>query len=251
MLQVKLEGRNAVVTGATRGIGFEVARSFAKAGAKVACIGTNAEKLNASVEQINSEGGCAKAYICNVADSAQVSEMAAAVLADLGSVDILVNNAGITRDMLMRRITDEQWDDVIAVNLRGTFLVTRAFVESMRKKKFGRIINLSSVSALVGNKGQANYAASKAGIIGFTKTIANELANRGITVNAIAPGFVKTDMTAVLKEIIVQEIKNRIPVERLGEPEDIANAILFFASDEASYITGQILAVDGGMTCSM
>ena len=251
MLQVKLEGRNAVVTGATRGIGFEVARSLAKAGAKVACIGTNAEKLNASVEQINSEGGCAKAYICNVADSAQVSEMAAAVLADLGSVDILVNNAGITRDMLMRRITDEQWDDVIAVNLRGTFLVTRAFVESMRKKKFGRIINLSSVSALVGNKGQANYAASKAGIIGFTKTIANELANRGITVNAIAPGFVKTDMTAVLKEIIVQEIKNRIPVERLGEPEDIANAILFFASDEASYITGQILAVDGGMTCSM
>lgn len=251
MLQVQLEGKTAVVTGATRGIGFEVARSLAKSGAKVACIGTNAEKLNASVAQINEEGGCAKAYICNVADSAQVSEMAAAVLAEFGSVDILVNNAGITRDMLMRRITDEQWDDVIAVNLRGTFLVTRAFVESMRKKKFGRIINLSSVSALVGNKGQANYAASKAGIIGFTKTIANELAGRGITVNAIAPGFVKTDMTAVLKEVIVQEIKNRIPVERLGEPEDIANAILFFASNEASYVTGQILAVDGGMTCSM
>ncbi|MBQ4204872.1 MAG: 3-oxoacyl-ACP reductase FabG, partial [Thermoguttaceae bacterium] len=162
-------------------------------------------------------------------------------------VDILVNNAGITRDMLMRRITDEQWNDVISVNLNGTFYVTRAFVEQMRRGKWGRIINISSISGLIGNKGQANYSASKAGVIGFTRTISKELANRNITANAICPGFIDTDMTAVLDEAYKQVILSNIPAGRMGTPEDIANAVLFFASPDSSFVTGQILTVDGGM----
>ncbi|MDO5579540.1 MAG: 3-oxoacyl-[acyl-carrier-protein] reductase [Planctomycetia bacterium] len=247
MIQLQLEGKTAVVTGATRGIGFEVARSLAKCGAKVACIGTNEEKLSKSVDQINSEGGSAKAYICDVSNAEKVKETAKLILTDFGKVDILVNNAGITRDMLMRRITDEQWNDVIGVNLNGTFYITRAFVESMRKSKWGRIVNISSISGLIGNPGQANYSASKAGVIGFTRTISKELANRNITVNAIAPGFIDTDMTAALSDVLIQGIKDRIPVGRIGKPEDIANAVLFFVSEEASFITGQIMAVDGGM----
>ena len=248
MIQVDLKGQTAVVTGATRGIGFGVAKALAKSGAKVACIGTNKEKLTKSVEEILADGGEAKAYICNVADSAQVSATAEQILADFDKrVDILVNNAGITRDMLVRRMTDEEWDDVIAVNLRGPFLVTRAFVEAMRKKKYGRIINISSISGLIGNRGQANYSASKAGVIGFTRTVSKELGNRNITVNSIAPGFIETDMTAVLDEVYVNEIKNRIPLGRFGKPEDIANAVLFFASPEASFVTGQTIAIDGGM----
>ncbi|MDO5308054.1 MAG: 3-oxoacyl-[acyl-carrier-protein] reductase [Planctomycetia bacterium] len=247
MISVDLTGKIAVVTGATRGIGFGIAQAFAKAGAQVACIGTNAEKLNESVAKINAEQGVAKAYICNVADSQAVNETAKTILADFGRVDILVNNAGVTRDMLVRRITDEQWNDVINVNLSGTFFMTRAFVESMRKSKWGRIINISSISGLIGNKGQANYSASKAGVIGFTRTISKELGNRNITVNAICPGFVETDMTAVLDPIYVQGIKDRIPVGRIGYPEDIANAALFFASPDSSFVTGQILTVDGGL----
>ena len=247
MIQVDLTGKNAVVTGATRGIGLGIARAFAKAGASVACIGTNQEKLAASVDSIVAEGGNAKAYICNVADSGIVSETAKTILADFGKIDILVNNAGITRDMLMRRITDEQWNDVINVNLNGTFYVTRAFVESMRKSKWGRIINIASISGLIGNKGQANYSASKAGIIGFTRTVSKELANRNITVNAICPGFVETDMTAELDPVYVQALKDRIPMGRIGQPDDIANVALFFASPDSSFVTGQILTVDGGM----
>ncbi len=248
MIQVDLNGQVAVVTGATRGIGFGVAKALSKAGAAVACIGTNAEKLNASVEQINSDGGKATAFICNVADSAAVKQTAAEILEQYGSrVDILVNNAGITRDTLLRVMTDEQWDDVIAVNLRGPFLVTRAFISAMRKKKYGRVVNIASISGMIGNRGQANYSASKAGVIGFTRTVAKEVANRNITVNAISPGFIETDMTAVLDPMIVTEMKNRIPVGRFGQPEDIANAVLFFASPEASFVTGQIIAIDGGM----
>lgn len=248
MIQVDLNGQVAVVTGATRGIGFGVAKALAKAGAAVACIGTNAEKLNASVAQINADGGKATAYICNVADSAAVQETAAKILEQFDNrVDILVNNAGITRDQLVRAMTDEQWDDVIAVNLRGPFLVTRAFISAMRKKKYGRIINIASISGMIGNRGQANYSASKAGVIGFTRTVSKEVGNRNITVNAISPGFIETDMTAVLEPMYVEEIKNRIPVGRFGQPEDIANAVLFFASPEASFVTGQIIAVDGGM----
>ncbi len=247
MIKVDLTGKNAVVTGATRGIGLGVAKALAASGAKVACIGTNEEKLNESVADIVAEGGDAKAYVCNVADSAAVTEVSKTILADFGKVDVLVNNAGITRDMLMRRITDDMWNDVINVNLTGTFLVTRAFVESMRKSKWGRIINISSISGLIGNKGQANYSASKAGVIGFTRTVSKELGNRNITVNAICPGFVDTDMTRVLQPIYIQEITSRIPVGRIGTPEDIANAVLFFASPDSSFITGQILTVDGGL----
>ena len=249
MIQVCLKDKTAVVTGATRGIGFAVAKTLAASGAKVACIGTNAERLGQSVKEINDAGGSAQMFLCNVADSKQVEEMSKAVLEAYGSVDILVNNAGITRDMLMRRITDEMWDDVMNVNLRGQFLVTRAFVESMRKKKWGRIINIASISALFGNPGQANYAASKAGVIAFTRTIAKELGNRNITANAIAPGFIETDMTAVLQPVMIQGIKDRTPVGRLGKPEDIANAVLFFASEDSSYVTGQVLTVDGGFIC--
>ncbi|MBQ1337630.1 MAG: 3-oxoacyl-[Thermoguttaceae bacterium] len=248
MLQVDLTGKNAVVTGATRGIGFGIAKALAKSGASVACIGTNEEKLNASVAEIVADGGSAKAYICNVADSEAVAKTAETIIADFNKkVDILVNNAGITRDMLMRRITDEQWNDVISVNLNGTFYVTRAFVEQMRRGKWGRIINISSISGLIGNKGQANYSASKAGVIGFTRTISKELANRNITANAICPGFIDTDMTAVLDEAYKQVILSNIPAGRMGTPEDIANAVLFFASPDSSFVTGQILTVDGGM----
>lgn len=247
MITVDLTGKNAVVTGATRGIGLGVAKALAASGAKVACIGTNEEKLKESVAGIVADGGDAKAYVCNVADSASVTETSKAILADFGKVDILVNNAGITRDMLMRRITDDMWNDVINVNLTGTFLVTRAFVESMRKNKWGRVINISSISGLIGNKGQANYSASKAGVIGFTRTVSKELGNRNITVNAICPGFVDTDMTRVLQPIYIQEITSRIPVGRIGTPEDIANAVLFFASPDSSFVTGQVLTVDGGL----
>ena len=248
MLQVDLTGKNAVVTGATRGIGFGIAKALAKSGASVACIGTNEEKLNASVAEIVADGGSAKAYICNVADSEAVAKTAETIIADFNKkVDILVNNAGITRDMLMRRITDEQWNDVISVNLNGTFYVTRAFVEQMRRGKWGRIINISSISGLIGNKGQANYSASKAGVIGFTRTISKELANRNITANAICPGFIDTDMTAVLDEAYKQVILSNIPAGHMGTPEDIANAVLFFASPDSSFVTGQILTVDGGM----
>ena len=247
MIKVDLTGKVAVVTGATRGIGFGIAKALSDAGAAVACIGTNEAKLNESVAEIVSKGGNAKAYICNVADTNAVSEASKAILADYGKVDIVVNNAGVTRDMLVRRITDEMWDDVINVNLRGTFLITRAFVESMRKGKWGRIINISSISGLIGNRGQANYSASKAGVIGFTRTISKELGNRNITANAICPGFVDTDMTSVLDPIYIQGIKDRIPVGRIGLPEDIANAVLFFASPDSSYVTGQVLTVDGGL----
>ncbi len=247
MLQVSLNDKVALVTGATRGIGFGIAKALAKNGAKVACIGTNAQRLEESVAQINADGGCAKAYVCNVADEGQIDAMAKSVLADFGRVDILVNNAGITRDMLMRRIPTKDWDDVFAINTRGTFLVTRAFVEVMRKNKWGRIINLASVSALFGNPGQANYSASKAAIIAFTRTIAKELGNRNITANAIAPGFIETDMTAVLKDIQKQVMIDRTPLGRMGQPEDIASAVLFFASDDAAFITGQTLVVDGGL----
>jgi len=247
-LQVDLKGRVAVVTGATRGIGQSIAEGLAANGAKVACIGTNAERLQQTIDGINQNGGEAVAYLCNVADTDAVNKTAKEIFERFGKVDILVNNAGITRDMLVRRLTDEQWDDVIAINLRGPFLMTRAFCEAMRKAKYGRIINITSVSGLQGNAGQSNYSASKAGLVGFTRTVALELANRNITVNAVAPGFIDTDMTAVLSDVVKQVAKDQTPVGRFGKTEDVANAVLFLASDKAAFITGQVLPVDGGLT---
>lgn len=248
MLQVDLTGQTAVVTGATRGIGRSIALCLAARGAKVACIGTNTELLDEVVAEIRSSGATAEPYALNIVDDVAVEKTVKEILEKFTKVEILVNNAGITRDMLIRRMTNEQWDDVVAVNLRGPFLMTRAFSEPMRRAKYGRIINISSVSGLIGNRGQANYCATKAGLIAFTKTVALELANRNITVNAVAPGFIETDMTAKLEPIILQGAKDRTPVGRLGQPIDVANAVLFLASKEASFITGQTLTVDGGLT---
>lgn len=249
ILPVDLSGRSAVVTGATRGIGLSIAQGLARCGAKVACIGTNTELLSQVVEGIRSEGGTADPYALNITDDVAVEKTTKEILEKFGKkADILINNAGITRDMLIRRMSNEEWDDVIAVNLRGSFLMTRAFTEPMRKAKYGRIINMSSVSGLIGNRGQANYCASKAGLIAFTKTVALELANRNITVNAVAPGFIETDMTAKLDPLILQGAKDKTPVGRLGQPVDVANAVLFLCSEYASFITGQVLTVDGGLT---
>ena len=248
-ITVDLSGQKALVTGATRGLGRAIAITLAANGAGVACIGTNEAKLNEIVEFIRSAGGEADAYICNVADPAAVAATCDAVIEKWGFVDILVNNAGITRDKLLMQMEDDDWDAVLNINLKGTFLFTRALSRLMISKRKGKIINISSVSGLMGNPGQANYSASKAGIIGFTATVAKEIAKRGVTCNAIAPGFMQTDMTAALGEVGLDIAKQTIPMKKVGQPQDIANAVLFLASPAASYITGQVLAVDGGMTC--
>ncbi len=244
-----LTGQKALVTGATRGIGRAIAITLAANGASVACIGTNEAKLNETVEFIRSAGGEADAYICNVTDSAAVTATCDKILEKWEFIDILVNNAGITRDKLLMQLEDEDWDAVLNTNLKGTFLFTRALSRVMISKRKGRIINIASVSGLMGNPGQANYSASKAGVIGFTATVAKEIAKRGVTCNAVAPGFTQTDMTAALGEVGLDIAKQQIPMKKVGQPQDIANAVLFFASPAASYITGQVLAVDGGMTC--
>jgi 3-oxoacyl-[acyl-carrier protein] reductase len=259
MLKINLCNRVAVITGGTRGIGLGIAKALAACEAKIACIGTNPEKLESAVKEIcrsrnpNTDGHSlefqeeAEGYICNVSVTEEVEQTVEKILARFGRIDILVNCAGITRDVPLGAMKDEEWDEVIGVNLRGPFLMTRACSKPMRRAKQGRIINITSISGLIGNKGQANYSASKAGLIGFTRTVSKELASKNITVNAVAPGFIETDMTAVLPEPLKHEIKNRIPLGRFGHPEDVANAVLYFVSDEASFVTGQILTVDGGM----
>jgi len=251
-LNVNLQDRVAVVTGGTRGIGLGIGEALARCGAKIACIGTNPKTVEPAVETIRrcvaDNGGVeVEGYACNVASTEEVEKTIEAILAKFGKIDILVNNAGITDDVPLGAMKDEQWDNVIAVNLRGPFLFTRACTKPMRRAKSGRIINITSISGLIGNKGQANYSASKAGLIGFTRTASKELAGKNITVNAIAPGFVETDMTAVLPEVYKTEILNRIPLGRFGRSEDVANAVVYFASDEASFVTGQVLTIDGGM----
>lgn len=243
---MSLNGKTALVTGASRGIGRAIALRLAEDGANVAVIyAGSADKAEAVVNEITALGVNAKAYRCNVADSAAVSETVKAVTNDLGKIDILVNNAGITRDGLMLRMKDEDFDAVLDTNLKGAFNMIRACYSGFIRKKSGRIINISSVSGIMGNAGQANYSASKAGVIGLTKSVARELASRGITCNAVAPGFIQTDMTENLGAN--NPLLNSIPLGRMGKPEDIAAAVAFLASDSAAYITGEVLKVDGGL----
>lgn len=240
---MSFEGQVAIVTGASRGIGKEIARQFAERGARVACVATTLEGANATASDLKG----AKGYACDVSDAAQVEAMVEAVGADLGPPAILVNNAGITKDMLILRMKEEDWDRVLAVNLKGAFLTLRAVAKPMMRERYGRIVNLSSVIGLHGGAGQANYAASKAGIVGLTMSVAKELGSRGITCNAVAPGFIETDMTADLPEDFRAYVHKQAPAGRLGTPEDLAPAVLFLASREAGYITGQVLTVDGGL----
>ncbi len=244
----KLTGRIAIVTGAGRGIGKAIAERFAAEGAKVAVISRTEANSQSAAEAINvAHPGAAKAYAVDIADFTAVTELGKRVIADLGGADILVNNAGVTRDGLALRMSDEDWDTVLDTNLKGAFNAVKAFQRSILKSKFGRIINISSVIGLIGNAGQCNYAASKAGLLGFTKSLAREFAGRAITVNAIAPGFIVTDMTNDLNDQQKEGIMKQVPLGSFGQAEDIANAVAFLASDEARYITGQTLAVDGGM----
>jgi 3-oxoacyl-[acyl-carrier protein] reductase len=247
-ISVDLSGQTALVTGASRGIGRAIALALARCGAKVACAARDAAKLKETVDAISAAGGTAMALACDVTKRESVDEVVSKVATDWGRLDIVVNNAGITRDTLLPRMSDEHFDDVIATNLRGTFLFTRAATLVMMGQRYGRIINISSVSGIRGNKGQSNYSASKAGIIGFTQSVALELAGRNITVNAVAPGFIETEMTAILGDEFKDEARKRIPAKRLGQPEDVAECVLFLASRAASYITGQVITVDGGMT---
>ncbi|MEE2706325.1 MAG: 3-oxoacyl-[acyl-carrier-protein] reductase [Planctomycetota bacterium] len=248
-LSVDLNDQVALVTGASQGLGRAMAERLAAAGAKVACVARNEEKLADTVSVITQAGGTAEALACDVTDSESVNQVVDAVTEKWEQLDILVNNAGITRDTLIPRMGDEEWDAVIATNLRGTFLFTRAATRPMMQRRYGRIINISSVSGLKGNPGQANYSASKAGLIGFTQTVARELAKRKITVNAIAPGFIHTEMAESLGEVVLKEVEKRIPTKRLGQPDEVADLVLFLASDAAAYITGATLTIDGGMTC--
>jgi 3-oxoacyl-[acyl-carrier protein] reductase len=243
----QLENRIAVVTGAGRGIGRAIALKFASEGADVVCVSRTQENSEKVAGEIRALGRKAWAHAVDVADAAAVSAAAEKILAEAGKVDILVNNAGVTRDGLLMRMSDADWDTVLDTNLKGAFLVTKAFSRTMIKARAGRIINITSVIGLIGNAGQCNYAASKAGLIGFTQSVARELASRGITVNAIAPGFVETDMTSVLKPEMREAVLKQIPLGSFGSAEDIAGAALYLASPAARYVTGQVLTVDGGM----
>ena len=243
-MKIDLGGKNAIVTGSTRGIGRAVAQALADSGARVAVVGRDREKAATVAGEI---GKGAAGFACDVGDTAAVAQLITDVEKEFGGIDILVNNAGITRDNLVMRLKDEDWDAVMNANLRGAFAAIRAVSRGMMKKRSGRIINMASVVGLNGNKGQANYAASKAGLIALTKSVAKELGSRNILVNAIAPGFIETEMTSAMTPEARATLNGLIPLERLGKPSDVAAAVVFLASDQASYITGQVLVVDGGM----
>jgi 3-oxoacyl-[acyl-carrier protein] reductase len=239
----------AVVTGGGRGIGQEIARALAAEGASVAVVSRNPSSCGKAAEEINTAcPGAATAYAVDVADHQAVQELAKKIAAELGPVNILVNNAGVTRDDLLMRMKEEDWDTVLDTNLKGAFNTVKAFMRPMMKAEDARIINIASVIGLIGNAGQANYSASKAGLIGFTKAVARELAGRRVTCNAVAPGFITTDMTDELPQAVKDAVVGKIPLACFGEPKDIAEAVVFLASPAARYITGQVLAVDGGMT---
>ena len=242
-MQIDLSGRSALVTGSTRGIGREIAATFAACGARVAIVGRDA----ARAEAIAAEIAGARGFAADVADAAAVASLIEQVETAFGGIDVLVNNAGLTRDNILLRLKDDDWDAVLDANLRGAFLTIRGATRGMMKRRWGRIINITSVVGLTGNKGQANYAASKAGLIGLTKSVAKEFASRNILCNAIAPGFIETDMTAGLTEDVRTGLRAQIPLERLGAPSDVAALAAFLASEHAGYITGQVFVVDGGM----
>lgn len=245
---MNLTGKAALVTGASRGIGREIALELARQGADVAVNFSGSEaKANEVVDEIKALGRDAFTVKCDVSNSEEVTAMVKETIDRFGKLDILVNNAGITRDNLLMRMKENEWDDVININLKGVFLCTKAVTRQMMKQREGRIINIASIVGVSGNPGQANYVAAKAGVIGLTKTTAKELAARNITVNAIAPGFITTDMTDKLTEEIKAEMLKQIPLARLGEPKDIAKVTAFLASDDSSYMTGQTLHIDGGM----
>lgn len=245
---MRFENQVAIVTGAGRGIGHAIAVRLASEGARVASVSRTEANAQRTADEINAtRANTAKAYAVDVSDHARVQQVGARILEEFGRVDILVNNAGVTRDGLSMRMSLDDWDTVLNTNLKGAFNFAQAVQRSMIKQRSGRIINISSVIGLIGNAGQANYAASKAGLLGLTKSLAREMASRGITVNALAPGLIETDMTSVLSEEIRKNILSKIPLGSLGQPEDIASAVAFLASPEAKYITGQVLAVDGGM----
>ena len=244
MTRIDLSGKNALVTGSTRGIGRAIAETLAQSGARVAVVGRDLEKAREAATAI---GAGAQGFACDVTDTAAVTKLVSDVEAAFGSIDILVNNAGITRDNLVMRLKDEDWDGVQNANLRGAFASIRAVSRGMMKRRSGRIINVSSIVGIIGNKGQANYAASKAGLIALTKSVAKELGSRNILVNAVAPGFIDTEMTAAMTPEARAALGQQIALERLGSPKDVAAAVAFLASDLASYITGQVLVVDGGM----
>jgi 3-oxoacyl-[acyl-carrier protein] reductase len=248
LCKVDLTGQTALVTGASRGIGRAIALQLASCGASIAAVARTLQGLEGTLAAIREAGGSAEGYAANVGSSVDVAAVVEAVEAKFGKVHVLVNNAGVTKDGLFLRMEDDAWQEVIDTNLKGTFLFCKAVGALMMRARYGRIINVSSISGLKGNPGQANYSASKAGVIGFTRTIARELGSRGITVNAVAPGFIITDMTDVLPEKIKSEVKEHVPVRRLGNPEDIADLVCYLAGPGAGYITGQVIAVDGGLT---
>jgi len=243
----QLANQVAVVTGAGRGIGRAIALKFAAEGADIVCVSRTAENSAKVAAEISALGRRAWAHAVDVADAAAVAAAAEQILSEAGRVDILVNNAGVTRDGLLMRMSEADWDTVLDTNLKGAFLFTKAFTRVFVKQRGGRILNVASVIGLIGNAGQGNYAASKAGLLGFTKSVARELASRGITVNALAPGLIETDMTAVLGAEVRAEVIKKIPLGVFGQPEDIAQAALFLVGPGARYITGQVLTVDGGM----